>query len=55
MQPLRDLVTSQRLRGSDVPDAYLASVAMEQGATMVTLDRGFRRFEGLRVLDPLQT
>lgn len=51
----RDLVTSHRLRGNDVSDAYWASVAMERSATMVTLDRGFRRFEGLRVLDPLQT
>lgn len=49
----RDLVTGHRLRGNDVPDAYLASLAMEQGATFVTLDRGFGRFEGLRTLDPL--
>lgn len=51
----RDLVTTHRLRGNDVPDAYLASLAMEQGATLVTLDRGFTRFEGLRTLDPLVT
>lgn len=49
----RELVTGHRLRGNDVPDAYLASLAMEQGATFVTLDRGFARFEGLRTLDPL--
>lgn len=47
-----DLVTTHRLRGNDVPDAYLAAVALERGATMVTMDRGFARFDGLRVLDP---
>lgn len=51
----RDLVTSQQLRGNDIPDAYLASLAMEQGATFVTLDRGFARFDGLRTLNPLAT
>lgn len=49
----RELVTEQRLRGNDVPDAYLASLAIEQGATFVTRDRGFRRFSDLQVLDPL--
>jgi toxin-antitoxin system PIN domain toxin len=47
-----DLVRGQRLRGNDVPDAYLAAVALERAATMVTMDRGFARFEGLRVLHP---
>lgn len=49
----RQLVTDHRLRGNDVPDAYLASIALEQGATFVTLDRGFNRFKGLRTLNPL--
>lgn len=49
----RELVITQRLRGNDVPDAYLASLAIEQGATFVTRDRGFRRFADLEVLDPL--
>jgi predicted nucleic acid-binding protein len=36
-----------------VPDALLASLAIRHGATFVTADRGFRRFEGLacRYLD----
>lgn len=46
-----ELVQDQRLRGNDVPDAYLASIALEHGATMVTADRGFARF-GVRTLDP---
>ena len=47
-----ELVETLRLRGNDVPDAFLAALAMEQGATLVTLDRGFHRFEGLRVTAP---
>lgn len=49
----RGFVTTLRLRGNDVTDAYLASLAMEHGSTFVTLDRGFTRFDGLRVLNPL--
>lgn len=41
------------LRGNAIPDAYLAALALEQGATWVTTDRGFARYEGLRLLDPL--
>jgi uncharacterized protein len=37
-----------RLRGNLVPDAYLAALALEQGAELVTFDRGFRRYPGLR-------
>ncbi|MBE7187674.1 type II toxin-antitoxin system VapC family toxin [Jatrophihabitans endophyticus] len=47
------LVESMRLRGNDVPDAYFAALALENGATLVTRDRGFARFAGLRLLDPL--
>lgn len=36
------------LRGNLVPDAYLAAVALEQGAELVTFDRGFGRYPGLR-------
>lgn len=49
----RELVTEHRLRGNDVPNAYLAALALENGATMVTRDRGFRRFAQLRTIDPL--
>ncbi|MFT4264616.1 MAG: PIN domain-containing protein [Nocardioides sp.] len=45
------LVGDLRLRGNDVSDAYLASLATEQGATVVTADRGFGRF-AVKVLDP---
>jgi uncharacterized protein len=36
------------LRGNLVPDGYLAALALEQGAELVTFDRGFGRYPGLR-------
>ncbi len=38
---------------NDVPDAYLAALAIERNATFVTHDRGFARFAGLRWSTPL--
>lgn len=40
-------------RGNDVPDAALAALAVEQGATLVTTDAGFGRFPALRWRRPL--
>jgi uncharacterized protein len=40
------------LRGNLVPDAWLAALALEHGATVATLDRGFARFDGLTLVDP---
>jgi toxin-antitoxin system PIN domain toxin len=39
--------------GNVVPDAYLAALAIESGATWVTADRGFARFPGLIWEHPL--
>ena len=36
------------LRGNLVPDAYLAALAFEQRAELVTFDRGFGRYARLR-------
>jgi len=36
------------VRGNLVPDAYLAALAIEHGAELVTADRDFERFPGLR-------
>lgn len=36
-----------------VPDAYLAALALDLDAELVTADRGFARFEGLRWRHPL--
>lgn len=40
-------------RGNDVPDAYLAALAIESGSELVTADRGFGRFPGLRWSNPV--
>lgn len=36
-----------------VPDAHLAAIAIEHGATLASSDRDFARFAGLRWSDPL--
>lgn len=43
------LVVEGGLTSKDVSDAYLAAFAIENDATFVTFDRGFRRFPGLRL------
>lgn len=35
------------------PDAHLAALALEHGATLYTTDRDFARFEGLKFENPL--
>ncbi|MGI8624396.1 MAG: type II toxin-antitoxin system VapC family toxin [Solirubrobacteraceae bacterium] len=40
--------TEAEATGDLVPDAYLAALAIEHGCTLVSLDRDFARFEGLR-------
>lgn len=40
-------------RGNLVPDAYLAAMAMERGATWWSADRGFSRFPELKWRHPL--
>ncbi len=40
-------------RGNAIPDAFLAAIAIEQGATWVSADRGFARYPGLRWVHPL--
>ncbi|MGH2829103.1 MAG: TA system VapC family ribonuclease toxin, partial [Actinomycetota bacterium] len=42
------------VRGSLVPDAFLAAVAIESGSEWITTDRDFARFPGLRWRHPLQ-
>jgi toxin-antitoxin system PIN domain toxin len=39
--------------GNRVPDAYLAALAIEHGAELVTADRGFARYPGLTWRHPL--
>jgi toxin-antitoxin system PIN domain toxin len=40
-------------KGNDIPDAYLAALALEKGTELITADRGFARFPGLRWTHPL--
>ena len=51
---LSGLCAKMKLRGNDINDAFLAALSMEYGATLVTADRGFSRFSGLRIVNPLQ-
>ena len=50
---LRHLILSADVRGDLVTDAHLAALAIEYDATLFTADRDFRRFQGLRMIDPL--
>lgn len=49
----RDLLEQADARGNLVPDAHLAAIAVEHGATVATRDRGFARFPGVPWFDPL--
>jgi uncharacterized protein len=48
-----DLCSAVGARSNDIPDAYLAALALESGSELVTADRGFGRFPGLRWSCPL--
>lgn len=49
----RDLLIASQASGNDVPDAYLAALAIERDATLISADRGFSRFPGLRFRLPI--
>lgn len=49
---LADLLRAADARGRLVPDAHLATLAIEHGATVATRDRGFARFPGVSWFDP---
>jgi len=48
-----ELGATPGLRSDDVPDIELAALAIEHGLVLASHDRGFRRFSGLRTIDPL--
>ncbi|CAN5707901.1 type II toxin-antitoxin system VapC family toxin [soil metagenome] len=50
---MRDLLKDIGTAGNLVPDAHLATLAIEHGAELCSADRDFGRFAGLRWLDPL--
>ena len=49
----RQFLTNAHVTGKHVSDAHLAAVTFEHDATFYTADRDFRRFTGLRVINPL--
>lgn len=48
-----ELAQTPGLRSDDVPDIEIAALAIEHGLVLASHDRGFRRFGGVRVIDPL--
>ena len=50
---LRGLLSPVGTAGNLVPDAHLAALAIEHGATVASADHDFGRFPGLRWFDPL--
>ena len=50
----RAQVGEAQISGPLVTDAALAAVAVENGAVLCSTDKDFRRFKGLKVLDPLE-
>jgi len=49
---LRALLVEGQVAGPLVMDAFLAALALENGATLATTDRDFSRFPKLRLVDP---
>ncbi len=48
----RELVVQAQVTGPLVMDAFLAALALENGATLATTDRDFARFPKLKVVNP---
>lgn len=53
MATFLDICRRSGAKGDLVPDAWLAATAIDLDATLVTVDRGFARFAGLRWRHPL--
>jgi uncharacterized protein len=49
-----ELAETPGVSSGDVPDIEIAALAIEHGLVLASHDHGFRRFSGLRFLDPLQ-
>ena len=49
----RKLSVAAEAKGNLIPDAYLAALAIESGSTLITCDRDFARFKGLKWRHPL--
>jgi len=53
VQIAAELMRIPGLRSEDVPDVEIAALAIEHGLVLASHDSGFRRFAGLRTVDPL--
>lgn len=49
---LRTYIRTLSLLGNDINDAWLAALAIENQATLVSLDQGFARFPSLSWINP---
>lgn len=52
---LNDISTDGQVSGPGLMDAHLAALAVEHGATLATTDRDFRRFDGVKLIYPLDS
>ena len=51
---LKNQILEAQVTGPLATDAALAALALEHGATLCSADRGFRRFRGLKLMDPTE-
>lgn len=51
---LRNLLLTTGTAGNLCSDAHIAALALEQGWAVASADNDFRRFPGLRLVNPLQ-
>jgi toxin-antitoxin system PIN domain toxin len=49
---LKGQILEAQISGPLVTDAALAALALEHGAVLCSVDKDFRRFRGLRLIDP---
>ena len=52
---LLNLMSVGNMGGNDTMDAHLAALALSTGSKLATNDKGFSRFKGLRLINPLKT
>jgi len=52
-QIFEDLIKTTQAKGNFIPNAYHAALAIESGCEWVSSDKGFKKFHGLRLINPL--
>src|SRR5271155_2512976 len=51
----KELLIENHVSGRFVSDTHLAALCFEHNAQLCTYDRGFRRFKGLKIIDPIKS